>query len=83
VDEGRASSPTDLRPPPALTPYHNKVTNVSSHPKAGAPSRTPASKHLLDNPQYQIDQHYDDDHSYYDTDGVPRHLHLLPSLQVP
>jgi hypothetical protein len=45
VDEGRASSPTDLRPPPATTSYHKKVTNVSSHSKAGAePSegRTPA-----------------------------------------
>ncbi len=36
LDGGRASTPTDLRPPPALTPYHKKATNVSSHPKAGA-----------------------------------------------
>jgi hypothetical protein len=29
LDEGRASSPTDLRPSPATTPYHTKVPNVS------------------------------------------------------
>jgi hypothetical protein len=38
----------------------------------------PAGKHFLNNPKYQIDQHYDDDHGYNDTDGAPRHPHLLP-----
>jgi hypothetical protein len=55
-----------------------------SKKRAGAPARVreegPAGKRLLDNPQYQIDQHYDNDHSYNDADGVPRHPHLLPSL---
>src|SRR5215207_4522881 len=37
VDRGRSSTPSDLRPPPATTSYHNKVTNVSSHPHAGTP----------------------------------------------
>src|SRR5919205_822485 len=80
VDEGRASSPTDLRPPPATTSYHNKVTNVSSHKKAEIPKGPRPGKHFLDKPQYQIDQHYDDDHSYNDADGAPRHPHLLPLL---
>jgi hypothetical protein len=29
LDEGRASSPSDLRPSPATTPYHTIVTDVS------------------------------------------------------
>jgi hypothetical protein len=29
LDEGRASSPTDLRPSPATPPYHKIVTDVS------------------------------------------------------
>jgi hypothetical protein len=52
--------------------------------RAGAPTRVCVrrprpGKHLLEKPQYQIEQHYDDDHSYNDADGVPRHPHLLPS----
>jgi hypothetical protein len=31
LDEGRASSPTDLRPSPATPPYHKKATNVAIH----------------------------------------------------
>ena len=45
--------------------------------------RPQPGKHFLDKPQYQIDQHYDDDHSYNDTDGVPGHPSpppLAPSL---
>ena len=30
-------------------------------------------KHLLEKPQYQKDQHYDDDHSYNDIYRVPLH----------
>ena len=29
LDEGRKSSPTDLRPSPALSPYHTNVTDVA------------------------------------------------------
>jgi hypothetical protein len=29
LDEGRASSPSDLRPSPAPQPYHKIVTDVS------------------------------------------------------
>ena len=33
LDEGRKSSPTDLRPSPANPPYHKKLTNVSIYAK--------------------------------------------------
>src|SRR5215204_5250269 len=33
LDEGRASSPSDLRPSPATSPYHTKVTDVSIYDK--------------------------------------------------
>jgi hypothetical protein len=43
LDEGRASSPTDLRPSPATPPYHKIVTDVSIHDKGPEPrSETPA-----------------------------------------
>src|SRR5918993_1450441 len=37
LDEGRASSPTDLRPSPAIPPYHTKVTAVSIYDKGPEP----------------------------------------------
>jgi hypothetical protein len=48
--------------------------------KAAALKGPRPDKHHLHKPQYQIDEHYDDDHSYSDNDEVSRHLHLLPSL---
>src|SRR5687767_10931541 len=59
VDEGRASSPTDLRPPPAQTSYHTKVTNVSSHSKVGAPSRTSARWNLADGKAARTTERYE------------------------
>jgi hypothetical protein len=37
LDEGRASSPTDLRPSPATPPYHKIVTDVSIHDERSEP----------------------------------------------
>src|SRR5215210_5613789 len=39
LDEGRASSPTDLRPSPATPPYHTKVTDVSICDRGPEPIR--------------------------------------------
>jgi hypothetical protein len=43
LDEGRASSPSDLRPSPATPPYHTKVTDVPIYDKrTGIPIKIPA-----------------------------------------
>jgi hypothetical protein len=48
--------------------------------KGRGPLEDPGKHHLHKKTQYQIDEHYDDNHSYSDNDEVSRHLHLLPSL---
>jgi hypothetical protein len=50
--------------------------------KTGAPKVGSPGKHLLGKkPQYQIDEHYDDNHSYSDNDEVSsRHPHPFSSL---
>ncbi len=66
---------------PLRTPGPTRmVARKEPEPPARVREEGPAGKRLLDNPQYQIDQHYDNDHSYNDADGVPRRPHLLPSL---
>jgi hypothetical protein len=61
-------------------------TSVNKRKKKDGTIRPLPAKHLLHKPQYQIDEHYDDNHSYSDNDEVSsRHLPpppLAPSASL-